>query len=230
MPKVIPIDGDKLRLPGVRDRISIIGPTGSGKTHAALWHLGNASFTSRPWLVINPKREELLEGVERIIPMDVTDEIPKYPGLYDIQPLPRDQDSVQDLLIRAWDHENVGIWIDEGLMFGDGEGVEAILTQGRSKKCPCIMLMQRPVWVSRFAVSEATFIQYFGLSDKRDRATVQAFAENLPVDVPLEKFHSQYYDIPRKKNWHFKPMPPADKILDTINSRMDELRPQRKVI
>jgi hypothetical protein len=162
--------------------------------------------------------------------MDVTDDIPKYPGLYDIQPLPRDQDAVQDLLIRAWDHENVGIWIDEGLMFGDGEGVEAILTQGRSKKCPCIMLMQRPVWVSRFAVSEATFIQYFGLSDKRDRATVQAFAENLPVDVPLEKWHSQYYDIPRKQNWHFKPMPSADKILDTINSRMDELRPQRKVI
>lgn len=221
---------DKPRLPGPRDRIAIIGPTGSGKTHAALWHLGNASFLSRPYLVINPKREELLEGIERITPMDVTDDIPKYPGLYDIQPLPRDADLVQDLLIRAWDNENVGIWIDEGLMFGDGEGVEAILTQGRSKKCPCIFLMQRPVWVSRFAVSEATFVQYFGLSDKRDRATVKSFAENLPVDEPLGKFHSFYYDIPRKKNFLFKPMPDAATILDTINSRMDTLKPQRKVI
>ncbi len=229
MAKIIPIDGDKLRLPGARDRITIIGPTGSGKTHAAMWHLSNASFTSRPFIVIDPKREELVASIEgaEYIPIG---EIPKYPGIYVVNPIPSDAPMLDKMLTDIWDRENVGIWIDEGLMFGTGDGIDACFTQGRSKRIPVIMLMQRPVWVSRFAVSEATFIQYFGLSDKRDQQTVKSFAENLPVERHLEQYHSYYYDVPRKRNYHFKPFPPADKILNRINSRLDELKPQRKII
>lgn len=229
MAKVIPISGEKVRLPGPRDRVAIIGPTGSGKTHAAMWHLSNASFTSRPYLAINPKREELIAKIDAT-PMDVTDDIPKYPGIYDIQPLPSDDELVSDLLMRAWDREDVGIWFDEGLMFGKSDGLDAVLTQGRSKRCPVIFLMQRPTQVSRFAVSEATFVQYFGLRDKRDREIVTSFAEYLPVDIPLEKYHSFYYDQPRRLNHHFGPMPEASKIIDKIDSRLSTLRPKRRVI
>lgn len=229
MNKVIPIDGEKIRLPGPRDRITIIGPTGSGKTHAAMWHLSNASFTTRPFVVIDPKREELVSGIENAEYIPVG-EIPKYPGIYVVNPIPSDAPLLDKMLIDIWDKENIGIWIDEGLMFGTGDGIDACFTQGRSKNIPMIMLMQRPVWVSRFAVSEATFIQYFGLSDKRDRQTVSSFAENLPVDSSLEKWHSFYYDVPRKKNFLFKPMPEASKILDRINSRLDAMKPQRKII
>ena len=229
MAKIIPIDGDKIRLPGARDRITIIGPTGSGKTHAAMWHLSNASFTARPFVVIDPKREELVSQIEGAEYIGVG-ELPKYPGIYVVNPIPSDAPLLDKMLIDIWDKENIGIWIDEGLMFGTGDGIDACFTQGRSKKIPMIMLMQRPVWVSRFAVSEATFIQYFGLSDRRDRQTVSAFAENLPVDQPLDKFHSFYYDVSRKRNYHFKPMPEASKILDKINARLAELKPQRKVI
>jgi hypothetical protein len=227
--KVVPIDGDKIRLPGPTDRITIIGPTGSGKTHAAMWHLSNASFTSRPFVVIDPKREELVSQIEgaNYIPVG---EIPKYPGIYVVNPIPSDAPMLDKMLIDIWDKENIGVWIDEGLMFGTGDGIDACFTQGRSKRIPMIMLMQRPVWVSRFAVSEATFIQYFGLSDKRDRQTVQAFAENLTVDAPLKKYHSFYYDVSRKQNYLFKPMPTSDKILSTINSRLDAMKPQRKII
>lgn len=229
MAKVIPIDGDKIRLPGPRDRVTIIGPTGSGKTHAALWHLSNASFTSRPFVVIDPKREELVSQIDdaNYIPIG---EIPKYPGIYVVNPIPSDAPLLDKYLLDIWDHENVGIWIDEGLMFGTGDGIDACLTQGRSKHIPVIMLMQRPVWVSRFAVSEATFIQYFGLEDERDQRTVKAFAKNLPVEHHLEQFHSFYYDVPRKRNYHFKPMPDASKILNRINSRLDTLKPNRKII
>jgi hypothetical protein len=228
MKKVIPINGDKIRLPGPSDRVTIIGPTGSGKTHAAMWHLSNASFTSRPYIVIDPKREELVSQIEGAEYIGVG-EIPKYPGIYVVNPIPSDAPLLDKMLIDVWDHENIGIWIDEGLMFGTGDGIDACFTQGRSKKIPIIMLMQRPVWVTRFALSEATFVHYFGLEDERDQKTVRAFAK-IPVWEQLEQFHSFYYDVPRRLNYHFKPMPKADKILDRINSRLDELKPRRKVI
>ena len=229
MAKIIPIERGKIRLPGPRDRTTIIGPTGSGKTHAAIWHLSHASFDIRPWLVIDPKREELIAQIDgaEYIPIG---EIPKYPGIYVVNPIPSDAPLLDKLLLDIWDHENIGIWLDEGLMFGNGDGVDAVLTQGRSKKIPVIFLMQRPVWVSRFAVSEATFVQYFGLSDKRDQATVQSFAENLPISVPLEQYHSFYYDVPKRTNYHFKPMPEAQTILNRINARLDAMKPQHKVI
>lgn len=229
MAKVIPIDGDKLRMPGPRDRVTIIGPTGSGKTHGALWHLSNSSFTTRPYVIIDPKREELIAQIDGAQYIDYG-EIPKYPGLYVVNPIPSDAPLVDAMLVNIWDHENIGVYMDEGLMFGTGDGLDSVLTQGRSKQIPVIMLMQRPVWVSRFAVSEASFIQYFGLGDKRDQLTVKSFAENLPVEAHLKRFHSFYYDVSKRRNYHFKPFPSAEKILNRINSRLDTLRPQRKVI
>jgi len=228
MAKVIPIDGDKIRLPGPRDRITIIGPTGSGKTHAALWHLSNASFNVRPFVVIDPKREELVAQIEDAEYIDVG-EVPNEPGIYVVNPIPSDAPLLDKMLMDIWEHENIGIWIDEGLMFGTGDGIDACFTQGRSKHIPMIMLMQRPIWVSRFAISEATFIQYFGLEDKRDQQTVRGFTK-IPVADTLPRFHSYYYDVPRKQNYLWKPMPSADYILGRINSRLSELRPKRKVI
>lgn len=220
---------DKPRLPGPTDRLAIIGPTGSGKTHAAIWHLGNANFTEQPWVVIDPKREELISRIEGAQYIDIGT-IPDRAGIYVINPLPKDKIFVDRMLIDIWDRERIGVWIDEGLMFGTGDGIDAVLTQGRSKRIPLIMLMQRPVWVSRFAVSEATFIQYFGLEDERDQATVRAFTKNLPVDATLEPYHSFYYDVPRKRNFHFSPMPSADVILERINTRLETIKKKRKVI
>jgi hypothetical protein len=228
MAKIIPIDGEKIRLPGPRDRITIIGPTGSGKTHAALWHLSNASFDRRPFVVIDPKREELVSQIDGAEYIDVG-EVPNYPGIYVVNPIPSDAPMLDKMLMDIWNHENIGIWIDEGLMFGTGDGIDACFTQGRSKQIPMIMLMQRPIWVSRFAVSEATFIQYFGLEDKRDQQTVRGFTK-IPVADELPRFYSYYYDVPRKKNYLFKPMPKASEILGRINSRLDAMKPQRKII
>lgn len=225
MHRIIPIDGNKVRLPGPRDRITIIGPTGSGKTQAAIWHLSNASFDVRPFVIVDPKREELISQIDGAQYIDIG-EIPKQPGIYVVNPIPSDRPLLDQMLISIWDRENIGVWIDEGLMFGTGEGIDAILTQGRSKKVPLIMLMQRPAWVSRFAISEATFIQYFGLEDERDQKTVRAFAK-IPVWETLPQYHSFYYDVPRKKNFLFKPVPSAEKILHRINSRLDALKPRK---
>lgn len=229
MGKVVPIKKEQIRLPGPQHRITVIGPTGSGKTHAAMWHLSNASFTERPFVVIDPKREELISQIDgaNYIPVG---EIPNHPGIYVINPVPSEQPLVDKMLIDIWDHENIGVWIDEGLMFGQGDGIEACLTQGRSKYIPMIILMQRPVWVSRFAISEATFFQYFGLEDDRDKMTVRAFAKKLPVFDELPEYYSYYYDVPRKQCVRFAPMPESNKILDKINSRLATLKPRRKII
>lgn len=226
MVKVISIDEHQLRLPGPTDRTTIIGPTGSGKTHAATWHLSNADFDERPWIVINPKREELILSIQNLRHMNVTDPIPDYPGIYNVSPTPWEAKDVNELLLRVWDNENVGLWFDEGFMFGTGDGIDVCFTQGRSKHVPVIFLMQRPVWVSRFAVSEATFIHYFGLGDARDRATVAGFTtgptpeRSLPVDEFLPEYHSFFYDVPKRRNYLFKPMPSREQILRRINSRL----------
>jgi hypothetical protein len=68
-----------------------------------------------------------------------------------------------------------------------------ILTQGRSKKIPTITLSQRPVWINRFVLSEATFYQVFRLNDKRDRDSITAFMPKEAMQE-LPPFHSWYYD------------------------------------
>lgn len=216
----------KVRLPGQTDRITIIGPTGSGKTHAALWHLSNAPFDVMPWVLIDPKRETLISQIEGADYIDFAS-VPDKPGIYIIQPLPSDADVLNQYLLAIWEKENTGVWIDEGLMFGVGDGIDALFTQGRSKHIPVIMLAQRPVWLSRFAISEASFIQYFRLKDERDRRTVGAFS-SIPVDERLPKFHSYYYDMSQDISFHFAPMPKSDQILSRINTRMDAIKPRKK--
>lgn len=231
MAKIVPIrDGEKIRLPGPRDRITIVGATGSGKTVAALWHLSNASFDVRPWIVIDPKRDDNIAAIEGAEEIQLWDPLPTAPGIYVVHPIPSQADHLDDFLMRVWEHENIGVWSDEGYMCGDGNGLTACLTQGRSKKIPMILLCQRPVFVSRFCFSEATFVQIFDLNDKRDQKTVQNFAPQIPLSVPLPAHHSWYWDAVKRKLFRMTPVPPSEKSLETIAIKLDNRAPVRRYI
>lgn len=226
-----------MHLPRDDEHLFIPGRNGSGKTQAAVWHLAQRSYPTRPWLIVDYKGDGLiaelseLRGVHLI---DVKHKMPKTPGIYIVRPIAGHDDAAIDALLwSAWNNQRTGVYIDEGLMLGKSRAYRAILTQGRSRNVPMIVLAQRPVFLDRFTISEASYYQVFYIHDRRDQETLNAF---IPVDLgdyygtapktPLKPFWSIWYDVKRNETNILTPVPDADNILDNFELR---LKPRRKV-
>lgn len=234
MAKIILINGAGFRLPSARDRITILGPTGSGKTVAGLWHLSHASFDVRPFVIIDHKGDDNLRMID--CPQVELGEIPKHPGLYYCNPLATQLEEVDNYLLDIWAQENIGLYLDEGYMFDrDGQGLIACYTQGRSKRIPMITLSQRPTGISRFAFSEAQFFQVFPFIDKRETNTARNFAPipELYKGEPLPEQWSWYYDVKKRKSVPLKPVSKPGESLARIEARLQALQvesPRRRYI
>lgn len=203
-----------LRLPGNSHHMAIVGSNGSGKTRAAVWHLSRRNYNTMPWIIIDFKHDDLIAQTPAI-EIDVTDKLPSKPGLYVIRPHPYQQDELADLFVRIWAKERVGVYVDEGYMIESADANKAyklILTQGRSKTIPTISLSQRPVWINRFVLSEATFYQAFRLNDDRDRKSLQQFMPDAAA-AELPPFHSWYYDSGKNALNIMGPVPGDDAII-----------------
>lgn len=214
-----------LVVPNDTQRITIIGKTGSGKTQGAAWLLAHRSYTSKPWIVFDYKYDELLTEIPGAKDMGITDKVPKKPGLYIVHPNPADAEAVEDLMWRVWERERVGIYIDEGYMIHSrSPAFQAILTQGRSKRLPVIMLTQRPSWVTRFAFSEADFIQLYRLTDRRDAKVVREFMP-LPIERDLPgPYYSWWWDNGSNYKAILQPVPDRNTILDVFHDRLRQPR------
>jgi hypothetical protein len=213
-------------VPDDTQRITIIGKTGSGKTQAAAWSLAQRSFDTRPWIVFDFKHEPLFLEIPHIEEIGLRGKVPRWPGLYVVHPDPSEKEQVEEFLRAIWRREECGVYIDEGYMIPrNSNALEAILTQGRSKEIPVVMLSQRPVAVSRFAFSEADYIQCFQLTDRRDQKTVQEFAD-LPLDKPLpQRYYSYWWDNAESYKAILKPVPSRDTILNRFYERL--VQPKR---
>jgi DNA helicase HerA-like ATPase len=209
------------QLPTIRQRVAVIGSNGTGKTQFAVWLLSLAPFDVQPYIIVDYKREELINSIERIRQIDIG-EIPKHPGLYVVQPRPRvDDENVERMLENVYEHERVGLYFDEGYMVPDKAAFPAILTQGRSKFIPSIILTQRPSWISRFVFSEANHYALFHLSDGDDRKTMRRFMPaNVDLTKPLPRFHSWYYTVGEQDALALAPVPDADTLRETIDERL----------
>lgn len=229
---------EEIRLPGPTDRTAIVGRTGSGKTVAALWHLSNSDIDERPWVVLNFKNDKL---INRINPAERIsfDELPDDPGVYILNITPGEINKLSDWFRRVWEQEDIGILIDEGYMIdARDDWFNACLTQGRSKSISMIILSQRPVWLSRFVFSEATFFQVFDLTHDKDMDKVREYVRDdsgaEQLDRPLPPFHSFYYDVGHKELDVFGPVPDQESVLNIINARLFDLeyeledRPRRR--
>jgi hypothetical protein len=218
-------------LPNDSQSILVIGKNGSGKTRAAVWHLAQHDLENSRWVVINHKREELINTIPGATFMEIGEFPPDENGVYIYQPRPDfDDDFVTQLLWWVYETGNVGVYVDEGYMINPRDpALNSLYTQGRSKRIPVITLSQRPSRISRFAVSEASFYQVFQLTDKRDRKTIQEF---LPADLDhfmipqdgnpriLRPYHSIYYDTSGDEPLIMAPVPGDDEILALFEEKL----------
>jgi hypothetical protein len=211
-----------VRFPNNSQHLLILGRNGSGKTQAAIFNLSLRNFDKMPWVIVNTKGDATINKIGKmkgVHNIDL-DDTPKRAGLYIVRPVPeRDDDLLSNFLMRIWQRGRTGIYADEGYMLPKGGATNALLTQGRSKKIPMIILAQRPVWLSRFAFSEASFFQAFDLTTESDRKIARDF---MPYDVveSLPPYHSLWYDVNRKRLDKLSPVPGEAELLETFRQRL----------
>lgn len=217
-----------MRFANDQQRTSIVGATGSGKTFAAVWQLSLKNYDQKPWIIYDFKYDEMINSITGIVHIAVDAPVPDRPGLYVVHPHPAEADLVEAQMWKIWERGNIGVFVDEGYMVGkNNQAFRALLTQGRSKHIPMIVLSQRPVWMDRFVFSESEFFQIFRLQHKKDVASVQEF---IPFDLSkrLPEYHSYYYDVHADKMVVLGPVPKRTEIMKTFNLKMEKLN--KKVV
>lgn len=220
-----PRTGARPRTPDDSHRVAIIGKTGTGKTAAGIFHLAWRSFDRMPWLAINYKGDAYLSeavAAARGEELGTHEKIPDYPGLYHVRPIPEDG-SIDALLLRAWARGNVGFYIDECYDVGQhSKPLRRVLTQGRALRVPVILCSQRPVWVSKFAITEADFFQVFNLIDVDDRKPI-CRRTGLDINYPemLPDYCSFYADLSKtqRRLAMLGPVPYGPPVLDIFDKR-----------
>lgn len=217
------------RIPGITDRTAIYGRTGDGKTVLAAWLLSKQAIDRMPWIVLDYKRDDLLNKIRFVKTLGLRDKLPREPGVYKVHPVPEHDDAlVENLLQRIWHQRGTGLFCDEGFMVPNpSTAFNAILTQGRSLRIPVINLSQRPVWLNRFVTSQADCHALFPFNDDRDNETVLRF---MPREIrdrlrePLPPYHCYWFDVKTKFWFVLGTVPPPDQIAEEIETR---LRPKR---
>lgn len=224
-----------MRFPNDTERHSIVGATGSGKTHAALWQLSLRDFDAKPWIIYDFKQEELINDLEGVHHLTEQSKIPERPGIYVIHPHPAADKEIEEQMWQIWQNGNTGVYVDEGYMIGaNSKAFRSLLTQGRSKHIPMIVLSQRPVWMDRFVFSESQIFQVFRLQHNGDYRNVMEFvpfqSQQWFIDgryrIPprLKKFHSYYYDAVEDNMEHLGPVADRDAIMNTFDRRLSRLK------
>lgn len=153
-------------MPTNSQHIMILGKNGTGKTTEALWHLSQRDF-DRPWIIIDFKRDELVNSLPVTALASIEDKPPSDPGLYVVHATwqhaePRGR--LEKYFYEIMDQKRTGILIDEGQRIGQhNPGFRTVLFEGRQPEVCMIYLTQRPSFIDTVAMSEPAFFQIFML-------------------------------------------------------------------
>jgi ABC-type dipeptide/oligopeptide/nickel transport system ATPase component len=181
------------------EHMAIIGDTGSGKTFLEARLIAMRDYA----VVCRTKPDDIkfpgFKTVHSASAMDSLDEhrlllTPKYE---------RQAVEIAEALTKAWEQGHWTIAIDElyyaTTMLKLEPYVNRLLTQGRSKRITVITGMQRPAWISRFALSQSTHTFLF-VTEGRDTKTIaQALSPRLAdVVSELRKHEFSYFHRPSR--------------------------------
>lgn len=218
-------------------RYIILGRTGAGKTVFSFMLLAEQDYDAKPWIIIDYKKDrlfaKLLKSFKGIVKrLHPDDKPPTKPGLYVMQPvLKADDVAVEAFLMACYRKGNIGLYIDEGYAVPQELALDAILTQGRSLDIPVIACYQRPVWMTRFATSQADYVAVFHIKDAPDRKRILEFTGHVTMpggsiinaNTRLPKYHCLWYDTAEDETRVLRPAPPEAEIFARFAAR---LKPQ----
>lgn len=224
-----------VRGPTDKQRTLVTGRTGSGKSQFSIALLATRNWHQIPWVIIDYKGEDLLTDIIEAVPngtvklIKPTDNPPKRPGLYYMRPLVEDDDdAMKEFLKKIHRQGKVGIYIDEGYALPNSSAWTNILVQGRTLRIPLIYLYQRPVHMSRFAVSQSDFRAVFDQDDDRDADVMKNYIK--PVKLPnggeitvrdrLPPYHCLWYDVGQGQSHLLTPAPSREAIIDHFVKRL----------
>lgn len=224
---------NEINFPDDQQRLVIVGTTGSGKTHAFMWHLARRNYDEKPWVIYDWKRDEFINSIPGTFELDVNAPAPENPGIYIVQPVPEDDDeAVTDQMVDIWKKEDIGVGVDEGYMVSTkNHGFRKLLTQGRSKHIPMIIGTQRPVWMDKFVFTESEFKQVFRLQSDDDMKKLREYVKQIeimarryPLEEPDFKRWSYYYDGTENRLTPLRPVPDQNTIRAMFSAKLARLR------
>lgn len=177
---------------GYGEHISVIGDTGSGKTF-----LISQLVKARQYAVIlRTKPDDIIfPGFAKRTKARSMDNLQETKILLE----PRDHQQRTEIaaaLDKVWKQ---GAWtcvVDELLYIERlklRERVERLLTQGRSKQISTVVGMQRPVVISRFAISQSTHVFCFQLEGRDIMNVVEATTPRIAK--PLLELDNENHDF-----------------------------------
>jgi hypothetical protein len=209
------------RFAGGDARTTILGATGSGKSTCGLWMLAHQRLDLRPWIIFDFKRESFFDsiGFPPITALSLDAKPPKKPGLYLVAPRPGEDDLVEAFLWRIWEHENIGLYVDEAPLMPEGSNAfQACIQQGRSKRIPIIACTQRPVRVARGLFSEADFVAVYEVTDRRDYKLIEGVVPAV-MSEPVPWHHWRWFDRKRRLVLNMAPVPPPPIVAGLLAQR-----------
>ena len=178
------------------EHVAVIGRTGTGKTYLMSRLVGWRQFVA----IFRTKADDIkFPGFQTVTDHKALNDVYKQRLL--IVPEYRRQASIGAATFETiWKRGGWTIFLDELFYvhrLGLGAYVDMLLTQGRSKRISVVTGMQRPVWVTRFALSEVTHIFAFG-GEKRDLKTLSEMAGDdfANAVARLPRFHFAHYYVP----------------------------------
>ncbi len=176
------------------EHIAVIGDTGTGKTY-----LISRIVPLREWVIIlRTKPDDItFPGFRKAKTAKAMEHLYTQKILLD-PAYERQAVEASDMLERVWQQGGWTVVIDElwyASRMGLGPSIERLLTQGRSKKISVVIGMQRPVEVTRFAISQATHLFSFRLEGRDIKTVKDATTPRLvPVLDSLDGHNFAYYN------------------------------------
>ena len=212
-----------INLPDETKRTTIVGRTGSGKTWFGVWLLSMQNFLSMPWVILDFKRDNLLNslGAQEI----TLQEIPIDAGLYIARVMPHDVEAVDNFLNEVWKVGRIGLFIDEAMSpaIVKSSAYGVVMTQGRALRIPVINCTQRPAWLNNVTLSESDYFAAFALNRKDDRKRISEFAGDEDygdIFKNLNQYHCRWVDVSSNTISTIKPVPEKQLLIKSFADKL----------
>lgn len=194
----------------------IAGRSGSGKSSLACWMLARSPGH---WIIINPKHTRAYNSMHDSVVLDGINFSKLDAAIRDhrfviVNPTGAQSSAANlDAFVEAlhYKYQNVGICADELYTLHvngqAGDGLTGWLTRGRELKQSFLGLTQRPSWISKFLMSESTYIGTMSLNLKEDRKRMYEITGNEDVLEKLDPYYWRWYSVDKDQMRFMGPVP-----------------------